>query len=107
MSKSSFFTGQPIFSQLLSLIPKHIVFKVTEIHGGNRYCKKFLVHDHLVSMLFCCFHRCSSLRELVTGLQANMYRLAHLGLKHTMYGVSSTNPSFQNPNPKSAIRIPQ
>src|SRR5690606_1877557 len=28
-------------------------------------------------------HRCSSLRELITGLQANSHRLIHLGLKYT------------------------
>jgi transposase len=34
-------------------------------------------------MLFCSFHHCTSLRELITGLQANAHRLHHLGMKHT------------------------
>jgi len=33
--------------------------------------------------LFSSFHHCSSLRELITGLQANVHRLKHLGLKYT------------------------
>src|SRR6185312_1195437 len=34
-------------------------------------------------MLFCCFHHCTSLRELITGIQANAHRLNHLGIVHT------------------------
>jgi hypothetical protein len=34
-------------------------------------------------MLFSTFNRCGSLRELITGLQANSYRLNHLGLFST------------------------
>lgn len=83
MSKSTFFTGQPVLTQLLSLIPRQIVYKLTHEHRSDRYCKKFSSYDHLVSMLFSTFHNCSSLRELITGLQANVQRLKHLGLKHT------------------------
>jgi len=34
-------------------------------------------------MLFSTFHQCSSLRELITGLQANIHRLKHMRLKYT------------------------
>lgn len=83
MSKSTFFTGQPIFSQLLSLIPGSIIQSLSRHFNADRYCKKFTAHDHLVTMLFSTFHHCSSLRELITGLQANSHRLQHLGLKYT------------------------
>lgn len=83
MGKSTFFTGQPVLTQLLRLIPRQIVDKLSEKHQCDRYFKKFKAYDHLVSMLFCSFNQCTSLRELVTGLQANSYRLQHLGLKHT------------------------
>lgn len=83
MSKSSFFTGQPVLTQLLSLIPRSVVNELSRKHKSDRYCKKFKAYDHLVSMLFCGFHQCSSLRELITGLQANSHRLNHIGLLHT------------------------
>lgn len=83
MSKSTFFTGQPVFHQLLSLIPKHLVRELSIKHDVNRYYKKFKAYDHLVCMLFSGFHRCHSLRELITGLQANAHRLHHLGIIHT------------------------
>jgi hypothetical protein len=83
MSKSTFFTGQPVLTQLLQLIPVEMVEKASRSFRCDRYYKKFKAHDHLVSMLFCGFNRCSSLRELITGLQANSYRLQHLRLKYT------------------------
>jgi Transposase DDE domain/Domain of unknown function (DUF4372) len=83
MGKSTFFTGQPIFSQLLNVIPANLFEKISSEHQANHYCKKFMARDHLVSMLYACFFQCTSIRELVTGLQANSSRLEHLGLKHT------------------------
>lgn len=83
MSKSKHFTGQPIFNQLLSLIPRPLVNRLARKHNANRYCKKFKCHDHLVTMLFSSLHQCSSLRELITGMQVCCNRLKHLGLNHT------------------------
>jgi hypothetical protein len=83
MSKNTFFTGQPVFSQLLNLIPRHIVELTSLKHASDRYCKRFMAYDHLVSMLYAGFFQSTSLRELITGLQANAGRLNHLGLKNT------------------------
>jgi hypothetical protein len=83
MSKSTFFTGQPVLNQLLQLIPRHLVERLSKKFDSDRYYKKFKTYDHLVSMLFCGFHQCSSLRELITGLQANSSRLYHSGLRYT------------------------
>lgn len=83
MGKPKHFTGQPIFSQLLSLIPRSIVSKTVRAYDADRYCKKFKSFDHLVTMLFSTLHQCSSLRELTTGMQASYNRLKHLGLLHT------------------------
>jgi hypothetical protein len=83
MPKSTFFTGQPIFNQLLSFIPRSKVDQLTRKHNSDRYCKKFKAYDHMVTMLFCCFHQCTSLRELITGIQVNAHRLNHLGMMHT------------------------
>ena len=83
MGKSTFFTGQPILNQLIDLIPRNLVNQLGQRYKSDHYYKKFKVYDHLVTMLYCGFYRCSSLRELITGLQVNSYRLIHLGLKHT------------------------
>ncbi len=83
MTKNRSFPGQPLFSQILSLIPKDMVSELTAKYKSNRYCKRFYTHDHLVSMLYCCFSKCESLREVISGLQVNHHRLAHFGLGHT------------------------
>ena len=82
MSKNTYFTGQPIFSQLLSLIPRSLITRNIFKHESDRYYKKFKSYDHLVSMLYACFEKCSSIREVTTGLMACYSKLQHLGLKY-------------------------
>jgi Transposase DDE domain/Domain of unknown function (DUF4372) len=83
MAKSIYFTGQPVLSQILELIPNSLIDRLSVKHRANHYCKTFMAKDHLVSMIYACFFQCTSLRELITGLQANSLRLEHLGLRHT------------------------
>lgn len=82
MGKSSFFTGQPIFSQILSLIPRSMVRRSSWEYKGDRYCKRFDSFHHLVSMLFAVFNQCTSLREVTTGMLAWEHKIKHLGLNH-------------------------
>jgi hypothetical protein len=83
MSKNTFFTGQPIFNQLLSLIPRSIIGQASSEFQTDRYYKKFKSYDHLVTMLYTCFQKCGSLREVTTGLMACRQKLSHLGLSYT------------------------
>lgn len=82
MSKGTFFTGQPIFNQLLSFIPRSLVSTAARQHGADRYCKSFGTYEHLVAMLYAIFNNCTSLREVITGLLAWDQRIRHLGLDH-------------------------
>ena len=82
MSKSTFFTGQPIFNQLISLIPSHIIRRASIKNEADRYCKKFMAYDHLVTMLYTSLEKCTSIREVTTGLLACFHKLNHLGLKN-------------------------
>ncbi len=83
MNKSNFFTGQPVFNQLLSLIPRSVVEKLSKKHNANRYCKYFMSYDHLVTMLYSCFFNAGNLREITTGIQAyGLNKINHLGLSH-------------------------
>jgi hypothetical protein len=82
MNKSNFFTGQPIFSQLLNFIPRHLVTKISQEYKGDYYCKRFKTYDHLVTMLYAIYNNCNSLREVSTGLLACEQRLGHLGLSY-------------------------
>src|ERR1044071_1805489 len=82
MNKSSFFTGQPIFTQLLKVLPKSSVFKAVREVQSDRYCKKFDTYHHRVTMLYACYQHCTSLREVVTGMQACEGRLQSLGIRY-------------------------
>lgn len=80
MRKSSFFTGQPIFNQVLSYIPRSAISQVSREQNADRYCKSFRTYDHLVTMLYATLNQCTSLREVTTGLLAWEQRIYHLGL---------------------------
>jgi len=80
MNKSSHFFGQPIFSQLLSLIDKSLLKRIIQKHQGDRYYKKLDSWHHIVSMLYGCFSGATALRELTTGLLACQHKLIHLGV---------------------------
>ena len=82
MNKSTFFTGQPIFSQLLRFIPRDLIRRITADHHADRYCKRFNTYEHLVTMLYATFNHCNSLREVTTGMLAVEQRLNHLGVRY-------------------------
>jgi len=80
MSKGTFFTGQPIFNQILNYIPRAVVQSAArQLDSDYRY-KSFKTYEHLVTMLYCVFNHCNSLREVTTGLLAWDRRIQHLGM---------------------------
>jgi transposase len=80
MSKGTFFTGQPIFNQVLNYISRELVQSAArEVNADYRY-KSFKTYEHLVTMLYSIFNHCDSLREVTTGLLAWDQRIKHLGM---------------------------
>jgi Domain of unknown function (DUF4372)/Transposase DDE domain len=82
MNKGTFFTGQPIFNQVLSCIPRQLISQISAEHKADYYCKKFTTYEHLVTLLYSVFNNCTSLREVTTGMLAWEQRINHLGIKH-------------------------
>ena len=82
MYKDDYFTGQPVFTQLLSFINKSDVYRIAKANKSDKYYKKFKTYEHLVTMLFAIFQKCTSLREVTTGMQASMHKLNHLGMEY-------------------------
>ena len=76
-------TGQPVMSQLLSLIPRPLVAELAGEHQADCYSKKLYAYDHLVTMLHNAYGQCDSLRGLISGMQVSKHRLLHLGLLNT------------------------
>jgi hypothetical protein len=82
MNKSTFFSGQPIFAQLLKFIPKDSIVRIARDTKADHYSKRFNTYEHLVTMLYSIFNSCNSLREVTTGMLASEQRLAHLGVRY-------------------------
>src|SRR5665213_2401943 len=82
MNKSTFFSGQPIFSQLLKFVSKDAVIRIAKEYQADRYSKRFSTYEHLVTLLYSIFNNCNSLREVATGMLASEQRLSHMGIRY-------------------------
>lgn len=82
MSKDPNFSGHPVFSQLCNLISKSDINRLAQEHKTDHYTKKFDTYGHLITMLYCVYHRCTSIREVTTGMQACFTKLNHLGMTY-------------------------
>jgi len=80
MGESKSFSGQPVLSQILDVIPSAIINAANKKHQSNRYYKRLPLRVHLVSLLYGVFSYCNGLRELCEGLLACEGKLSHLGL---------------------------
>ena len=80
MGKSTHFSGQPLYSQVIKLLDKSKILQISRSNGGERYVKRFDGWTHLVVMLYAVIMRFDSLREISTSLQAEARKLCHLGI---------------------------
>lgn len=81
MDKITNYLGQPIFSQIVSLIDQGLVGQVTKLHKANRHAKKLMFKEHLITMLYTVFTGCTSIREVQAGLELCQGKLNHFNLK--------------------------
>lgn len=82
MDKSTYFFGTSVFGQLISLIDSKIVSDSAKSSKSDRYIKKFTTKDHLISMVFCAFAKCSSLREVSGAMLGLSGKTKHFQLNH-------------------------
>jgi len=73
MSKSSEkkLVGQPIYNQILKILPGEVINRVVLEQKSDRYYKSFSTWDELVTLLFGVFTRCDSAREVCDGMAAS------------------------------------
>jgi hypothetical protein len=89
MSKSNYFSSKSVFGQLISLIDDKKIKDAVKNHDSDRYVKRFKSKDHLISMLFCSFAKCNSLREVsgaMLGLsgKTESFQLGHIPKRSTL-----------------------
>ena len=89
MGKINYFSSKSVFGQLISLIDDSLIKKEVKKCDSDRYTKRFTTIDHLISMLFCSFSKCTSLREIsgaMLGLsgKTNGFQLNHIPKRSTL-----------------------
>ncbi len=82
MGKSNYFSSKFVFGQPISLIDNNIIKTAVKRHKSEHYTKLFKSKDHLISMLFCSFAKCTSLRE-ISGKTASL-DLTHIPKRSTL-----------------------
>lgn len=76
MSKSSYFTGQPVYSRIIKLLDKVQIQQISlETLGSEHYVKSLTGWKHLIIMLFGVLKHFDSLREVEIGMKAEVNKL--------------------------------
>lgn len=73
-------TNLSIFAQIIRLIPRDIIHFNVEKHNSDYNSKGINTWTHLVSMLYCQFGNCQSIRDISFGLRSATGNLNHLGV---------------------------
>lgn len=98
MSKNSNFSGQPVYSQVINLLDKAEIIKIShETAGSEAYVKKFGGYEHLIVMLFGVLKHFDSLRELEIGMKAEANKLQHLGLDYLVRRSTLAEANIRRP----------
>ena len=82
MGKSKYFSSKSVLGQLISLIDDKFIKDSVKKSDSDRYVKRFKTKDHLISMLFCSFAKCNSLREVSGAMLGLSGKTDHFQLKH-------------------------
>ena len=98
MGKDKNFSGQPIFTQLLSFLCKSNIKRFSKELKADRYVKKFTSYKHVVVMLFVAFEGYHSIRDIVLGLLYNAHKLQHLGLDYVVKRSTLSEANARRPH---------
>jgi hypothetical protein len=85
MGKSTHFYGQSVLGKLISLVDDTTISRNSRKYKADRYTKRFTTKDHLISMLFCVFAKCSSLREMSGAMIGLSGKTKHFKLDNLPY----------------------
>ncbi|GHT08527.1 hypothetical protein AGMMS49525_17720 [Bacteroidia bacterium] len=75
--------GQPIFKQIVKIIPRDKFDALVIQCKSDRYYKTFFSWEQLISLLFGIFSRCDSMGEVCDGMRALAGKLNYLGLEES------------------------
>ena len=72
--------GQPIFKQIIKMLPREQFDILVKQCGSDRYYKTLFSWEELMIMLFGIFSRCDSMGEVCDGMRALSGKLNYLGM---------------------------
>jgi len=75
------YTGNFVFSQLMTHLPMHTFRRCVQRYHGNRYIKSFTCFDQFLCLAFAQLTHRESLRDIEVCLRAHPDKLYHLGLR--------------------------
>lgn len=93
-------TNITLFAQVIGNLPKENIKKIIREAGTDKHCKGYDTWSQLVSMVFCQFSQCDSVRDISNGLKSATGNLNHLGISRAP---SKSTVAYQNANRKSDV----
>ncbi len=98
MSRSAYFTGQPVMTQIMGLIDKAGIWRISqETPGSERYVKSFDGLSHLIVMLYAVLRHLDSLREIESTINSDITRFEHIGLTDTIRRSTLSDANMRRP----------
>ena len=89
-----------LFSQVIGKMPKENIRKIIRTAQTDKYCKGYDTWSQLISMIFCQFSCCDSVRDISNGLKSATGNLNHLGISRAP---SKSSISYQKTNRDSNV----
>lgn len=84
MSKDKYFIGNPVFAQIIKLLPFAKIRNIAKKHQSDRYTKKCDTLNHLITMLYGVISGCNSLREVCGGIVSYGNKINHCHLEYAI-----------------------
>ncbi len=89
-----------LFAQAISKIPKENIRKIIRQAKTDKHCKGYSTWSQFVSMMFCQFSGCDSVRDISNGLNSANGNLNHLGISRAP---SKSTVAYQNAHRDSRV----
>jgi len=69
-----------LFAQTIAQLPRQAIRKTIRNAGTDKHSKGYDTWSQLISMVFCQFSNCDSVRDISNGLKSATGNLNHLGI---------------------------
>jgi hypothetical protein len=99
MVKSSHFSGQPLYGQVINLLDKSKILRFRRSHGGKRYIKNFDGWSPLAVMLYAVIMRFDPLREITALMWVEARKLFRLGVMKLPLRSTLSDANARRPDP--------